>query len=88
MTTAFLNGEYLSVEACKVSVLDCGFTFGESVYEVLPAFNRNIFECQPHIDRLHGCLDALKIPDICSGEYLRTIFHEPSVRNVYENYSI
>ena len=88
MTTAFLNGEYLPIEACKVSVLDRGFTFGESVYEVLPVFNGKIFECQPHLDRLHGSLNALKIPDIYSDEYLRDVFHELGVRNGYENYSI
>ncbi len=88
MTTAFLNGEYLPIEACKVSVLDRGFTFGESVYEVLPAYSGKIFECQAHLDRLHKNLGALKIPDVYSDEYLRTVFHELGARNDYQHYSI
>jgi D-alanine transaminase len=36
----YLNGEYLPLAEARISPLDRGFLFADSVYEVLPVFSR------------------------------------------------
>lgn len=61
MTTAFLNGEFLALEDAKVSVLDRGFLFSDSVYEVIPYYDGRGFALDAHLERLARSLDMLGI---------------------------
>lgn len=61
MTTVYLDGDFLPIEAAKVSVLDRGFLFGDGVYEVIPAYGGHLFRLQPHLRRLQRSLDAVRI---------------------------
>ncbi len=47
-----INGEVFFPEKAKVSVFDRGFLYGDSVYEVVRAYNRILFAVEPHVDRL------------------------------------
>ena len=38
---AYLNGDYLPLEECKISALDRGFIFGDAIYELIPVYNDN-----------------------------------------------
>ena len=49
--TAFLNGEYLPLSQCKISVMDIGITSGASVTDFVRTFNREIFRLEDHVDR-------------------------------------
>jgi hypothetical protein len=51
----YLNGEYLPLRDARISPLDRGFLFGDSVYEVLPVFDGEPFLFQAH---LIGLLEA------------------------------
>jgi D-alanine transaminase len=62
MSTAFLNGEFLALEDAKVSVLDRGFLFSDSVYEVIPYYDGRGFALDAHLERLARSLDMLRIP--------------------------
>jgi len=58
----YLNGEYLPLAEAKISVLDRGFLFGDSVYEVIPAYAGNLFCFESHLQRLNDGLKAIRLP--------------------------
>jgi len=58
---AFLNGEYLPLEGCRVSVLDRGFIYGDGVYELLPVYKNNAFYLTQHLERLQRSMAEIKV---------------------------
>lgn len=58
---AYLNGDYVDLHKAKISVLDRGFLFGDSVYEVIPVYNHVPFAAQQHLERLNNSLAAIRI---------------------------
>ena len=62
MTTAYLNGTFLPIEAAGISPLDRGFLFGDGIYEVIPVYNGKIFCLPEHLDRLNEGLKNIRIP--------------------------
>ena len=61
LPVCYLNGDYLPLTAARVSPLDRGFLFADSVYEVLPAFGGRMFRFQEHFDRLARSLREIRI---------------------------
>jgi D-alanine transaminase len=61
MSTVYLNGEFLPVEAARVPVMDRGFLFGDGVYEVIPVYSRRPFRLAEHLRRLAANLAAIRI---------------------------
>ncbi len=62
MGFASINGTVLPVEEARVSVLDNGFAFGDSVYEVLRTYGGRAFEPGRHFRRLRASAARLGIP--------------------------
>src|SRR5690349_8969538 len=58
----YLNGEYQPLRDARVSPLDRAFLFGDSVYEVLPAFDGRMFRFREHFDRLTRSLNEIRLP--------------------------
>ncbi|KUJ71548.1 D-amino acid aminotransferase [Thiomicrospira sp. WB1] len=58
---AYLNGDFLPLEKCRVSPQDRGFLFGDGVYEVIPVFNGTPFKLEAHLNRLSQSLDQSRI---------------------------
>ena len=58
---AYLNGDYVVLHKAKISVLDRGFLFGDSVYEVIPVYNHVPFAAQQHLERLNNSLAAIRM---------------------------
>ncbi len=58
---AFLNGEYLPLEECRISVLDRGFIFGDGIYELITVYQNNAFYLDQHLDRLHRSMMEVKV---------------------------
>ncbi len=58
---AFLNGEYLPLDECRVSVLDRGFIFGDGIYELITVYKNNAFYLAQHLERLQRSMDEVKI---------------------------
>lgn len=56
---AYLNGEYVDLHNAKISVLDRGFLFGDSVYEVIPVYRHRPFAALQHLERLKNSLAAI-----------------------------
>lgn len=62
LAICYLNGEYLPLSAARISPLDRGFLFADSVYEVLPVFDGRMFAFREHFDRLARSLAAIQLP--------------------------
>lgn len=58
---AFLNGDYMPLEECKVSPLDRGFIFGDGIYELLPVYKKKPFYLQQHLTRLERSMNEIRI---------------------------
>lgn len=61
MTTVYLNGALLPLEAAQISVMDRGFLFGDGVYEVIPVYDRQPFRLYEHLARLQESLDGIRL---------------------------
>ncbi|MES1925817.1 aminotransferase class IV [Salinisphaera sp. T31B1] len=61
MNTAYVNGEYVALDQARVSILDRGFLFADSVYEVVPVYAGRGFGLRAHLERLDRSLAALRI---------------------------
>ena len=66
-----INGEFVSREDAKISVMDRGFLFGDSIYEVTVAYDRVPLLLDEHFDRLWFSADSLFMPLQHSREDLR-----------------
>ncbi len=58
---AYLNGKFFPLEECRISVLDRGFLFGDGIYEVIPVYNRSVFESELHFERMRRGLERIGI---------------------------
>jgi len=58
---ASINGEIVPLEEARVPVLDNGFLFGDSVYEVLRTYGGRPFESGRHFRRMRASADRLGI---------------------------
>ncbi len=61
MSTAYLQGEYLPLEAARISPMDRGFLFGDGIYEVIPSYGGRMVGFGPHMDRMRDGLEAIDI---------------------------
>ena len=61
---AYLNGEYVPVSQCKISVMDIGVTSGASVTDMTRTFHQELFRLEDHVDRFFAAAkhNYLKIP--------------------------
>ena len=57
----YLNNKYLKYKDAKVHIEDRGLQFSDSVYEVVPFYNKKLIEFDFHIKRLKYSLNELKI---------------------------
>ena len=57
----YLNGEFLPLEAARISVMDRGFLFGDGVYEVIPAYAGKLLRLHEHLKRLENSLAGIRM---------------------------
>jgi len=60
-TLVYLNGQFLPIADARVPVMDRGFLFGDSVYEVIPVYGGHLFRLDHHLDRLDNSLAAIEM---------------------------
>jgi len=69
-----IDGLIVSPEEAAIPVLDHGFLFGDSVYDVIRTRHGRLFLAGPHLARLRASAAALSLPvPIDDGELLRRI---------------
>ncbi len=84
----YLNGRFLPLQEARISVLDRGFLFGDSVYEVIPAYGGRLFRLDEHLSRLESSLDQVRIePPLRHQQWAsilnRLLMTDDSDRSVY-----
>ncbi|MCB1788964.1 MAG: D-amino acid aminotransferase [Gammaproteobacteria bacterium] len=70
----YLNGEYLPRERACLPLTDRGLLFGDSVYEVVPAYGGRPFRVNQHLARLDRSLAAIRMQNPLSHDEWRTVF--------------
>jgi D-alanine transaminase len=71
---AYLNGEYLPRGQACLPVTDRGLLFGDSVYEVVPAYGGKPFRVDHHLRRLDRSLGAIRMQNPLSHAQWRAVF--------------
>ncbi|MBE0494142.1 MAG: D-amino acid aminotransferase [Thiomicrospira sp.] len=64
----YLDGEFMPMDEARVSPMDRGFLFGDGVYEVIPVYQRQVFEWPAHLARLKYSLNATSITNPLSDQ--------------------
>ncbi len=61
MCIVYLNGDYISKSAAKISIYDRGVLFSDAVYEVISVIGGQLIDMERHITRLERSLGELSI---------------------------
>jgi D-alanine transaminase len=78
---AYVNGVYLPLADARVSVLDRGFQFADSIYEVWAVRAGHMFDADAHMARLRRSLAELRINFAMSDAALYAVLRETQRRN-------
>lgn len=81
LPVCYLNGEFLPLQEARISPLDRGFLFGDSVYEVVPVFDDRLFLFREHFDRLARSLREIRLTSPHSHEEWLELLEELIHRN-------
>lgn len=69
-----LDGSILAEADARIPVLDRGFLFGDSVYEVVRTRRGHLFAWQPHLERLRASAAGIGLPlDLGDAEIVRRV---------------
>ena len=68
MSTAYFKGEFMPLNAVRVSPLDRGYLLADGVYEVVPVYGGRLFRIDEHLDRLDRSLAGIGMNDPLSRE--------------------
>jgi D-alanine transaminase len=71
---AYVNGQFLPQQQACLPIMDRGLLFGDSVYEVIPAYGGLPFRVEHHLRRLARSLDAIRVPNPLSNEAWQAVF--------------
>lgn len=85
MSICYLNGAFLELDKASISPLDRGFLFGDSVYEVIAAYKKNLFKIDDHLDRLEKNLKSLSINIDLENLEIESIVRKVCEKNSEEN---
>lgn len=77
----YINGNWTPESKSALHIYDCGFFFGDSVFEMHRTFNHEHFLLDEHIDRLIASMRSFYIPIDKTKQEIRDIFDELKKRN-------
>lgn len=83
-----INREIFNENTAKISVLDRGFLYGDSVYEATRTFNRKGFRLEQHIDRLFSSAEKIYLQPTLSKQEIITEVNKTIAASLFENISI
>ncbi len=78
---AYVNGAYLPLRGAGISILDRGFQFADSIYEVWAVRGGKMFDSHEHMARLQRSLAELRIAPPMSEASLMAVIRETMRRN-------
>ena len=82
---AYVNGAYMPLASASVSVLDRGFQFADSIYEVWALRGGRMFDADAHMARLRRSTSELRIRFEMSDKALFAVLRETQRRNRVTN---
>lgn len=81
-----INGEVIDPKDAKISVMDRGFLFGDSIYETLITFDKKIFRLEKHLTRLKNSARLLNMEITVAEEdlihYMQKTIDAASAKNL------
>jgi len=83
--TVYLDGQYYPIEEARISPQDRGFLFGDGIYEVIPVFNKKLFEFDAHLTRLNNGLAAISIANPLSSKEWQDILNKLIQTHPWDN---
>lgn len=82
METVYLNGSFIPKQEATISIMDRGFLFGDSIYEVIPVHAKKLIGGHQHYERMLQSLHALMITSpFADYDAFKTVCHELIKRN-------
>jgi D-alanine transaminase len=78
---AYVNGAYVPLRSAAVSILDRGFQFADSIYEVWAIRGGRMFDTDAHMSRLQRSLAELRITPPMNEAALMAVMRETMRRN-------
>lgn len=78
---AYVNGAYVPLRSAAVSILDRGFQFADSIYEVWAIRGGRMFDKDAHMARLQRSLAELRITPPMNEAALMAVMRETMRRN-------
>src|SRR3954467_12301660 len=69
----YLNGDFVAIEAARISPFDRGFLYADGVYEVMPVYAGRPFRFRAHLDRMTRSLGEIRMEDPHTAEEWREI---------------
>ncbi len=88
MNIIYLNGEFIPQEQATISIMDRGFLFADSIYEVIPIFDGKMLGVDEHLARLDRSLNAINIKPPLSAAQWKQVFHDLLEKNATGNSSL
>lgn len=85
MAIVYLNGQFIPQESATISIMDRGFLFSDSVYEVIPVFSGKMLGFHEHMQRLDRSLEAIEMKPIFDSEKWLDIFKSLLEKNHITN---
>lgn len=87
-SNVYLNGSFMPLEDAKISVMDRGFLFGDSIYEVIPAYNGRLFRLPHHLERLNNGLAAIHMENPLDENAWQSILEQLIQQNPEQDQSV
>lgn len=78
---AYVNGAYVPLRGAGISIMDRGFQFADSIYEVWAVRGGRMFDVDEHMARLQRSLTELRIAPPMSAASLMAVIRETIRRN-------
>jgi len=72
---AYVNGRFVPHGEACVPIMDRGLLFGDSVYEVIPAYGGHPFRVEHHLRRLDQSLAAIRMDNPLTHDEWHGVFH-------------
>jgi D-alanine transaminase len=78
---AYVNGAYVPLGSAAISIMDRGFQFADSIYEVWAVRGGRMFDVDDHMARLQRSLAELRITPPMNEKSLMAVMRETMRRN-------
>ena len=59
--SAFIHGQYCSIDAAAIPIVDCGFMHADAAYDVVSASKGFIFRLEDHLDRFQTSCESFRL---------------------------